>query len=96
MTQHFITNCNVLLFLFQEHLSLSEITCAVRYSDEKTLGIFTPIRAPTLAPLQLKFSGDIEMETWQADIVRGKLIHVNNNFSTHTSKNIVYKKLVIA
>ena len=62
---------NIKMF-FQEHLSLSEITCVVRYSDDKTLGIFTPIRAPTLAPLQLKFSGDIEMETWQAEIVKGK------------------------
>ena len=59
-------------------MSLSEITCAVRYSDEKTLGIFTSLRAPTLAPLQLKFSGDVEMETWQADIVRGKLIFLLN------------------
>ena len=46
----------------------------VRYSDERTLGIFTSVRAPTLAPLQVKFTGEIELETWQAEIVRGKCV----------------------
>ena len=46
----------------------------VRYFEERTLGIFTVPRASTLAPLQLKFTGDIEMETWQAEIVRGKFV----------------------
>ena len=53
-------------------MSLSEITCVVRYMDDRTLGIFTAARAPSLAPLQLKFTGDLEMEAWQAEIVRGK------------------------
>lgn len=55
----------------KEHLSLSEITCVCR-SGEKTLTIHTPARSFLLMPLQLKFTGDLEMEEWQADITAGK------------------------
>ena len=55
----------------KEHLSLSEITCVCR-SGEKTLAIHSATRSFHLMPLQIKFSGDLEMEQWQADITAGK------------------------
>ena len=58
----------------KEHLSLSEITCVCRAGVEKTLAIHTPARSFLLMPLLLKFSGDLELEEWQADITAGKPI----------------------
>lgn len=55
----------------KEHLSLSEITC-VSHTGEKTLAIHTPARSFLLMPLLLRFSGDLEMEEWQADITAGR------------------------
>ena len=56
----------------KEHLSLSEITCVCRAGVEKTLAIHTPARSFLLMPLLLKFSGDLELEEWQADITAGR------------------------
>ena len=58
----------------KEHLSLSEITCVCRTGSEKTLAIHTPARSFLLMPLLLKFSGDLELEEWQADITAGRPI----------------------
>merc|ERR1719414_2541857 len=48
----------------KEHLSLADITCVSRVQAEKTLAVFTPSRSLTLTPILLKFSGDLEMESW--------------------------------
>jgi hypothetical protein len=64
--------CHILHFVtFQEHLSLSEMTCVVQYAD-KTLAIFTPVRSVHLQPIQLKFATDLDMEAWQADLTKGE------------------------
>ena len=55
----------------KEHLSLAEITAVCRLGGDKTLGIFTSARSQTLTPIQLRFSGDIELEGWQAHLVAG-------------------------
>ena len=69
---HFLKFYKFLTFFnFQEHLSLSEITCTVQHAD-KTLAIFTPLRSLHLQPVQLKFGGDLEMEAWQAHLTKGK------------------------
>ncbi|XP_059099157.1 tectonin beta-propeller repeat-containing protein-like isoform X1 [Tigriopus californicus] len=54
----------------EEHLSLFDITCVCQ-SGDKTLTIHTAKRSLTLQPLQIKFSGDLELEEWQREICHG-------------------------
>ena len=56
--------------LFQEHLSLLEITCAYQLAD-RTLGIQTDQRSRRLQPLQITFTSDSDLEEWHAEIVNG-------------------------
>jgi hypothetical protein len=49
---------------------MSEITAITQHGD-KTFAIFTPLRSLHLMPTLIKFTGDIEMETWQAHISKG-------------------------
>ena len=58
----------------------------IRYLGDKTLGLFTSARASSLAPLQLRFSGDLEMEAWQSDIVTGKVYHHHTDLPAITTK----------
>ena len=50
---------------------MSEITAVVQYAD-KTLAIFTPLRSLHLQPIQIKFTGDLDMEAWQAHLIKGR------------------------
>ncbi len=71
----------------KEHLSLSEITCVCR-SGEKTLAVHSATRSFHLAPLQIKFSGDLEMEQWQADITAGR-----NDLNTLSDFSVVQARV---